>query len=127
MMDKLPSKKTLLVDDEESILRLQTTALESLGHIVISYSDSITALEKFKEDPDSYNLIISDMNLPNMTGKELAKQVSIINPSIPFIICSGLLVDENISVDRILMKPIRMSEFKQIVIDVLNTSNKGQT
>ena len=63
--------------------------LESLGYKVTARTSSVEALELFKAKPDSFDLVITDMTMPNMTGDELARELIRIKPEIPVILCTG--------------------------------------
>ncbi len=85
--------------------------------------------EYFKERPDYFDLIISDMNMPNMTGIQLAKEVKSIRNNIPFVICTGFShkIDDKkadvLGIESILMKPVIKSEMTQTVRNVLDGAN----
>jgi CheY-like chemotaxis protein len=125
---KLPTgnENILLIDDEEPIARLGKLILERLGYRVTQKTNPIEALVLFKENPDSFDLIISDMNMPNMTGVQLAKEIKSIRNDIPFIICTGFSdkIDEKkadvVGIESILMKPVIKSEMAQTVRSVLD-------
>jgi CheY-like chemotaxis protein len=120
------NERILLVDDEEMIVELEKLILESLGYHVTTRLSSIDALEAFRTNPGAYDLVISDMTMPNMTGEQLAEELIAVNPAIPIIICSGF--SENISrekakligIKEFLMKPITISEMSQKVRGVLD-------
>ena len=78
-----------MVDDEEAIVHLEKQMLERLGYRVTTRVNSLEALEAFKANPDEYDLILSDMTMPNMTGDQLARRLIAIRPDIPVIICTG--------------------------------------
>nr|WP_319575820.1 PAS domain-containing protein [uncultured Desulfobacter sp.] len=126
--EKLPTgnENILLIDDEEPIARLGKLILERLGYRVSKQTNPIEALILFKENPDSFDLIISDMNMPNMTGFQLAKEIKYIRNDIPFIICTGFSdkIDEKKAdvsgIESILMKPVIKSEMAQTVRSVLD-------
>ena len=63
--------------------------LESLGYKITTRTSSIEALELFKAKADSFDLVITDMTMPNMTGNELARELLRIKPEIPIILCTG--------------------------------------
>ena len=63
--------------------------LESLGYKVTARTSSIEALELFKAKADSFDLVITDMTMPNMTGDELARELIRIKPEVPVILCTG--------------------------------------
>ena len=67
----------------------KTRVLESLGYKITTSTSSIEALELFKVKVDSFDLVITDMTMPNMTGDELARELIGIRPEIPVIFCTG--------------------------------------
>ena len=115
----------LLVDDEASIVRLEQMMLERLGYRVISRASSIDALKAFRADPDAFDLVITDMTMPNMTGDRLAREVRSIRPGIPVIICTGFSVKMDaqraaaMGIKGFLMKPVIKSEMARLIRKVL--------
>jgi PAS domain S-box-containing protein len=69
------TERILLVDDEEPIVRIEQQLLERLGYQVTARTSSVEALEAFIANPDSFDLIVTDMTMPNMTGIQLARKV----------------------------------------------------
>lgn len=120
----------LLIDDELSIIRLVQLTLERLGYSVTSRVSSIEALEIFKKNPDKFDMIISDMSMPGMTGDQLAHEIKKIRPEIPIIICTGFSERINkekaqeIGVDGFLMKPIVKSEVAATIRKIFDGTNK---
>jgi len=120
------TERILLVDDEESVVRLEKLMLERLGYNVSARSDSLEALETFNSNPDGYDLVISDMTMPNMTGNQLARELMSIRPNIPIIICTGFserINKEQAEANKVkgfLMKPVVKSEMAQMVREVLD-------
>jgi len=94
--------------------------------LVVAESSSIDALEIFKANPDNYDLVVTDMTMPNMTGDKLAKEILAVRPDLPVIICTGFSERINkehaevIGVRGFLMKPVVKSEMAQMVRKVLN-------
>lgn len=125
------SEKILVVDDEEPIVRLEKIVLERLGYQVTTCSNSLNALNTFKADPDAYDLLITDMTMPGMTGDQLAKEIICIRPGIPVIICTGFSEQINrekadeIGIKGFLMKPVVNSEMAQMVRNVLDGATVG--
>lgn len=119
------NEHVLLVDDEVTIAKLEKEILERLGYKVTMRLNSIDVLEAFKANPGSYDLVISDMNMPNMAGDQLARALKMIRPDIPVIVCSGFserLNKENAAaagIDGFLMKPILISELSKTIRNVL--------
>ncbi|MBW1783785.1 MAG: PAS domain S-box protein [Deltaproteobacteria bacterium] len=83
------SERILFVDDEVSIANLNHQRLERLGYDVKSTTKPLEALEWFKADPDRFDVMITDMTMPRMTGDRLAAEVLKIRPHMPVIICTG--------------------------------------
>ncbi len=79
----------LFVDDEKMIVDIGKEIIESQGYAVTAFTDSVEALELFKEDPEKFDLVVTDQTMPNMTGAELAEQLLRIKPDLPIILCTG--------------------------------------
>ncbi|MBN1615492.1 MAG: PAS domain S-box protein [Deltaproteobacteria bacterium] len=120
------SERVLLVDDEAAIARLETQMLERLGYQVTFRVSSIEALEAFKASPESYDLVITDMSMPNMTGDRLARELIAVRPDIPVIICTGFSDRMNpdqaraMGIKGFLMKPVVKTELAALVRKVLD-------
>ena len=116
----------LLVDDEKQIVSLEKKVLERLGYHVTAQTSSIDALETFREQPDKFDIVITDMTMPNMTGDRLAAELIKIRPDIPVAICTGF--SEKISrkkadvlgIKGFLMKPIVMLELATTIRKILD-------
>lgn len=83
------SERILFVDDEESIVRLSRKMIGSLGYAVEANTNPVNALELFSNDPKQFDLVITDMTMPQMRGDKLAKKIMQLKPDIPIIICTG--------------------------------------
>ncbi len=116
----------LLVDDDESIVLMTQQVLERLGYQVTSRTSSVEALEAFKARPDQYDLIITDMTMPNMTGIQLAPRLKEIRSDIPIVVCTGFseMIDEDnaeaLGLHGFVMKPIVIREIAATIRDVLD-------
>lgn len=124
----LPTGKEqiLFVDDEPAIVDIGKGILESLGYTVVTRTSPIEALEAFKAQPDKFDLVITDMTMPKMTGDKLAKELMAIRPDIPIILCTGFseLINEEkakaMGIRRLVMKPIVQREMANAVRKVLD-------
>jgi len=120
------SESILLVDDEVSVAKLEGKLLSRLGYKVTVETDSEVALNSFKANPNFFDLVISDMTMPNMTGDQLAKEILLIRPEIPIVICTGFSERMNkeqaemLGVKGFLMKPVLKSDMAQMVRNVLD-------
>jgi CheY-like chemotaxis protein len=99
-----------------------------LKYEVVEITDSEEALSLFKSKPDRFDLVITDMAMPNMAGDHLAEELMKIRPDIPIILCTGHSdhVDENkakeLGIRAYVIKPITMGELANIVRRVLDES-----
>ena len=82
-------ERILLIDDESAIVNMQSRQLTKLGYSVTTRTSGIEALELFRNKPDAFDLVITDMTMPRMTGDKLAIELIKIRPDIPVILCSG--------------------------------------
>ncbi|MBA4369461.1 MAG: hybrid sensor histidine kinase/response regulator [Desulfobacterium sp.] len=89
--DHLPTgtECILFVDDEESLVELAQKLLERLGYKVEAKTNPAEALRLFQEKSDKFDLVITDMAMPVMTGDRLLKEITKIKPNIPIILCTG--------------------------------------
>ncbi len=79
----------LLVDDEKSIINMERKMLERLGYKVTSFTNSLVALEAFRNAPKKFDVVITDRAMPNMAGDKLASKLIKIRPHVPIILNSG--------------------------------------
>lgn len=79
----------LVVDDEQNILNVFSELLRMQGYIVTTFLDSREALDNFLEDPQAYDLVITDMTMPGLTGDILGKKIMAVRPELPVILCTG--------------------------------------
>ena len=124
----LPTGKEniLLVDDEESVARLEAQVLTRLGYNVTFYVSSRDAVEAFQNNSNGFDLVITDMTMPEITGDQLAGAILSIRPDMPIIICTGFSARINeeqakqIGVKGFLMKPVTKSDMALMVRNVLD-------
>ncbi len=83
------TERVLLVDDEELIQQFSKEMLALAGYRVTTAGNGQEALELFRKDPTAFDLILTDMTMPKMSGLELARQAMAIRPGMPVILCSG--------------------------------------
>ena len=116
----------LLVDDEKPILDMTRQTLERLGYQVTALSSSQEAWKKFQENPGKYDIVITDYNMPEMTGDKLVKKLFSLRPQIPVIMCTGFSEKFSESLARELgiveyvTKPVLMQEFAHTIRKVLD-------
>lgn len=124
----------LFVDDEETILHTGKEMLEYLGYSVTTCSKSLDALNLFKEEPCRFDLIISDMTMPEMNGDVLSRELMTVRPQVPIILCTGYnpQIDEDsakkIGVKAFIFKPLTFQQLATIVRKALDENSlSGQT
>lgn len=120
------SESILLVDDEVSITKMGKLLLEKIGYSVTTSTRSIDAIEIFRKQSNEFDLVITDMTMPFLTGDKLAGELLRIRPDIPVILCTGY--NRNVSPDEIekigikafASKPIVLSQFARTIRNVLD-------
>ncbi len=120
------SEHILFVDDEELITQMRTDMLTSLGYQVSAYTSSKQALEAFKVAADQFDLVITDLTMPDMTGKELAENILALRADIPVIICSGFTLPTHldktagVNISAYLAKPTTIEKLATTIRTVLD-------
>ena len=118
--------RILVIDDEEQLALLWEEVLEPFGYDVTSQTNSVEALKEVCAKPYKFDLVISDINMPNVTGDELAQKLLLIRPDIPIILCTGFSERLNedkakeMGVREFLRKPIMIYDFVNTVRKVLD-------
>lgn len=116
------SERILFVDDEQTLVDLGSELLESLGYHVTVKTSSIEALAVVRAQPEAFDLVITDMTMPGLTGRELAREISKIRPDMPIILCSGfseLKHTEASGIREFVMKPYLLSNLAKTIRRVL--------
>jgi len=118
---EMGSEHILVVDDEISLAKLIKKKLSKLGYSVTSFTKASEALEEFTKDPEKFDLIITDLKMPELTGDELAEKIGEISPGKPIIIITGY-IEETTKKERIkngikgiVSKPISFSELNTLI------------
>jgi len=120
------SERILFIDDEQVLIEIASQMLEQLRYEVVTTRSSVQALELFRAEPDRFDLVITDMTMPRMTGDKLAQELIKIRPDIPVILCTGhsRLVSEEKAKDMgiwaFVMKPISIRAMAETVRRVLD-------
>lgn len=110
------SERILFVDDEEPLVNLGRQMLEHLGYQVECRTSSIEALETFRSNPQHFDLVVTDLAMPNMNGDQLALKIMSIRPGMPILLCTGF--SETFTPDKarkmgiqdLLMKPLSLQD-----------------
>lgn len=123
-------EKILFVDDEESLIRLADASLTELGYNVTAFQNGIKALEHFQENLDFYDIIITDMNMPEITGENLCIKAKQMNKDIKVILNTGTFDQSKQKeylelFDDILKKPVLIHEMAAAVRKVIDGEKSG--
>lgn len=115
----------LFVDDEESIRNMMTKFLNSYGYRVTACSNGQEAFKVFVNNPFDFALLITDMTMPIMNGKELTEKVLKINPKLPVFLCTGFSNQinreeaEQLGINKFLEKPLVMNKILVLIQEEL--------
>ncbi|MBA3013218.1 MAG: PAS domain S-box protein [Desulfobacula sp.] len=122
----------MFVDDEESLREVANEILKGFGYTVQTFSSGTTAFEAYKKNPYRFDLILTDMTMPGMTGLELSQKILELRPEQPVVLCTGysdLISKENafsIGISDYFEKPIVTRELAKIIRRTLDKT-KGNT
>lgn len=120
------TESILVVDDEPPIAFLEKRMLERLGYRVTEQISSFEALKTFEANPERFDLVITDMTMPGMTGDKLTKKLLAIKPDLPIIICTGYSERINeinttaLGIKGLLMKPVLKNDLAKLVRESLD-------
>ena len=122
------NERILFVDDEDVLISMTKQYMDELGYHFDGETSSTNALKRFTEDPDYYDLVITDQTMPDLSGLELAESMLAIRPALPVILYTGYSNDVNkeqakkIGVKIFLMKPVSASELARSVRTLIDNS-----
>lgn len=123
------TERILFVDDEETLTKVGVEMLKDLGYDAVGTTSPLEALETFKGQLDGFDLVITDMTMPDMTGDQLAEAILRYRPDTPVIICTGFskfMSSERAStlgIRALLMKPVTVEKLSRTIRDVLDQSS----
>ena len=119
-------ENVLIVDDDRSIAAMSRKTFEQLGYTVTAVTSSLDALAIFEKDPEGFDLVITDMTMPKMTGAALAEKILNRRPDLPIILCTGyseLITEEKamkIGIRSFFMKPVSQKDLARTARRLLN-------
>jgi two-component system response regulator SaeR len=113
----------LIVDDDSDIASLVRIGVEKVGLSAVSFTNPYSALEEFKQKPFNYEVVISDIRMPNMNGYEFVKQVKMLNPNVNVILMTAFETEyremdsilQSIEIDGFLQKPFSISKLNDML------------
>ncbi len=113
--------RVLYVDDEEALVFLATRALAQFGHDVRGFIDPRSALEAFRSQAQNFDVVVTDLSMPEMSGFDLAHELRAVRPEVPVLMLTGYiraedeLAAQQAGVRELLLKPTTMDELAQVL------------
>ena len=120
------TEQIMFVDDETDILNTSKTILEKQGYKVTTFKNGLSALQAFTEKPDFFDLVVTDMAMPQMAGDELAGKILKLSKDMPIIICTGFsetLSEEkaaSMGIKGFLLKPVAMRDLGRKIREIMD-------
>ncbi len=110
-------KRVLYIDDEEALVLLASRVLSRLGHKIYGFTDPAEALKAFRARAQDFDIVVTDLSMPKMSGFDLAREVLSTRPNIPILITTGYVAAEDeahartLGIRELILKPATMEEF----------------
>ncbi|MCP4337554.1 MAG: response regulator [Desulfobulbaceae bacterium] len=128
IIDQIPigRERILFVDDEEILAKMGKTMLERLGYHVTVRNSSLEALETFQNQPDHFDIVITDQTMAGMTGSDLSRRMLQIRPDIPIILFTGYstIISErkakSMGIKEFALKPLTKKDIAKLIRKVLD-------
>lgn len=124
--------RVLLIDDQESALETTAEILRILGYEVVTHIYPAEALKEFSASPEAYDVVVTDLSMPVMTGLDVAKEVNALRPSVPVILATGYQISQSVEelkksgIRQILQKPFRVEQLSDAMLKAVGVK-KGNT
>jgi PAS domain S-box-containing protein len=126
-------ERILYLDDEESLVILAKHLLERMGYQVTGFNDSVQALAAFKTAPGDFDLVLTDLSMPGMSGMEVSRRMLEIRPDIPVLLASGYVRNEDveqarsIGIREVIWKPQTIGEMGDVLAQQLEKLGAART
>jgi CheY-like chemotaxis protein len=111
----------LFVDDEAALVSLASRVLARLGHRVTSFTDPRTALAAFAAHPDDFDVVVTDLSMPHMSGFDLARAVTALRPALPVLMTTGYVTPDDeatahgLGIRALVLKPFSVDHLARLV------------
>jgi PAS domain S-box-containing protein len=118
-------ERILYLDDEESLVLLAKRMLERMGYRVAGFHDASQALEAFESSPDDFDLVLTDLSMPGMSGMDVSRRILTIRPDIPVLLATGYVRKEDVDLARsigireVIWKPQTVVEMSELLAQQL--------
>jgi DNA-binding NtrC family response regulator len=120
----------LFIEDEPTVLKMMTMMITKLGFKIQAMSSPLQALELFRKNPERFDLVITDLTMPEMTGIELARELHKTTPQLPVILMTGYEKDiehsnhlSHYGISQFLKKPVTMTQMATTINEVIFRTN----
>jgi CheY-like chemotaxis protein len=119
-------ERILLIDDEDELVIVGRDMLQHLGYQVVKATSGQEALAIFRKKPEQFDMVLTDMTMPDMTGDTLSRELLKIRPDIPVILCTGYsekidaVEARQIGIRAFVLKPLTLGQLAQTVREVLD-------
>ncbi|MBE0623041.1 MAG: response regulator, partial [Burkholderiales bacterium] len=120
-------QRVLYVDDEEALVFLASRVLTHLGHQISGFTDPEQALETFRAQPQDFDVVVTDLSMPHISGFELAREVLAVRPDIPVLMTTGYIGAEDedkaraAGIREVILKPVTMDELGEVLDRLIRT------
>ena len=120
-MQRPHSQRVLYIDDEEALVFLLSKNLERLGCQVTGFTDPEAALREFRVRPSEFDVVVTDVSMPRMSGFDLARELQAVRPGMPIIVTSGYLRPEDqakvqqLGIEEVVLKPCRVDDLARAI------------
>ena len=120
----------MFIDDEPELVALGRDMLEHLGYQVVTKNNGMDALKEFREKPNHFDVVVTDMTMPKMTGERLSQEIISIRSDIPIILCTGFseqITEQKakaIGIKAFLMKPLTLNRLAKTVRVVMDSQDQ---
>lgn len=115
----------MVIDDEQQIRDSFKLLLEDYGYTVCCFENGNSALESFRQTPDDFDLVITDMTMPGLTGERLAEKILEKRPELPIIMCTGFndkastIKAKNLGIKEVLQKPVNLENIFPLIRNLI--------
>lgn len=127
-IEKVPSLRVLVIDDDQRVQEALKAMLEHLGHQPIVVNDGYEGIEAFKrslEDGMPFDLVITDLGMPKISGAEVTERVKELSPNTPVLVVTGWGAEQKpVQADYALSKPVKLSTLREAIAKVWRQSSK---
>jgi PAS domain S-box-containing protein len=123
------NERILVIDDEVPVLSMMQQRLRLMGYRVVTRADSVAALQTFRAEPTTFDMVITDHTMPSMLGAELAERIGELRPDLPVVLMTGLNQPPNLADSRyaarrvVFQKPIDFVELSHRMRKFLDRAN----